>query len=85
MAEYVKSQKGKRKLCLGPFMFAEVSGGADKKEIWKCEIRTCNARVHTKNDIVTYECGVHNYAPVHGKVAVTKARTEMKQLSKEAK
>jgi len=83
MAEYVTSQKGKRKLCLGPFMFVKVSDGADNKEIWKCEIRTCNARVHTKNDIVTFEFGVHTHAPVHGKVAVTKARAEMKQRAKD--
>ena len=69
MAEYMISQKGKIKFCLGLFMFVKASDGADNKEIWKCEIHTCNARVHTKNDIVTYKCGVHNLAPVHGKVA----------------
>src|SRR6218665_1348819 len=81
MAEFVRSQKGKRKLCLSEFMFVKVSDGADKKEIWKCEIRTCNSRVHTKNDIVISERGEHNHAPVHGKVAVTKARADMKQCA----
>ena len=65
-------------------MFVKASDGADNRDIQKCEIRTCNARVHTKNDIaVTNECGVHNHAPVHGKVAVTKARAEMKQRAED--
>ena len=83
MAEYVKYQKGKRKLCSSPFMFVKASDGADNKETWKCEIRTCKARVHTKNDIVTYACGVHNHAPVHGKVVVAKARAEVKQRTED--
>ena len=76
LAEFVKSQKGKRKLCLDKFMFVRVSDGADNKEIWKCD-------VHTKNSVVICERGVHNHAPMHGTVAVTKARADMKQRAED--
>ena len=83
MAGFVKSQKGKRKLCLGEFMFVRVRDGAGNKEIWKCDVRTCNARVHTKNSVVICERGVHNLASVHDKVAVTKIRADMKQRAED--
>ena len=58
-------------------MFVKHRSGAGGKEIWKCDVRTCHARVHTLNDNVVLEHGEHDHAPVHGKVAV--ARENMRQ------
>lgn len=46
-------------------------------------MRTCVTEVHMKNDIAILECGVHDHAPVHGKVTVAKTRVVLKQCGDE--
>ena len=79
MAEFIGSQKGRRKLSVGGFIFARNKSGADKKEIWLCQNTGCRARVHTlQNNIITY-VGEHNHSLLHGDKDVHVIRSAIKR------
>ena len=50
-------------------MYVKVRDGQMGKEIWKCDVRFCNSRVHTLKDVVVHLLGSHDHAPMHGRVA----------------
>lgn len=79
MATFITSQKGKRKLVLNSYIFRKEKTGADSKEIWSCETRGCNARLHTLHDAIVKGPTDHNHAPVHGKADVETVRIGMKR------
>jgi hypothetical protein len=62
MATFIVSQKGNRKLVLGEFLFTKKRNGANGKEIWVCEERTCQSGLHTKDDVVVQAPTAHNHA-----------------------
>jgi hypothetical protein len=74
MLRFITSQKGARKLVLDGYMFQKEKDGSNNKEIWRCEIRTCKARAHSKADQLVNQHGAHNHAVVHGKSEVEIAR-----------
>lgn len=82
MAQFVNSQKGQRKLVLENCMYVKVRDGQKGKEIWNCDVRSCNSRVHTLNDIIVNRLGEHDHTPTHGRVAVVLARNAMKNVPK---
>ena len=57
MLEFVTSQKGTRKLVVNGFMFTKHKIGGKGQEIWRCESRSCQFRMHTFNDDVVKELG----------------------------
>jgi hypothetical protein len=79
MLRFVPSQKGGRKLVLDGFMYQKEKDGSDNKEIWRCEVRTCKARVHSAEDRLVIQYGEHNHTVVHGKVLVETVRASMKR------
>lgn len=79
MLEFITSQKGTRKLVAQGYLFTKQKDGSDGKEIWRCERRTCKARVHTKNLEIIYEVGTHSHTVTHGQVEVEAARANMKR------
>lgn len=84
MLSFLVSQKGTRKLVYGEFMFTKERKGSGNKEIWRCETRTCHARLHTQEDQVIQETGQHNHAAVHGKSNVERVRADIKQRATES-
>ena len=79
MLEFVTSQKGTRKLVVQNYLFTKNTDGSDGKELWRCERRTCKARLHTQANAIVREVGVHNHMVIHGQVEVEKARASMKR------
>jgi FLYWCH zinc finger domain len=78
MLRFVPSQKGGRKLVLDGFLYQKEKDGSENKEIWRCEVQTCKARVHSVGDRLVSQYGDHNHTVVHGKVLVETARGSMK-------
>ena len=79
MLEFVTSQKGTRKLIVQGYFFTKHSVNGDGKSLWRCEKRTCTARVHTKDDEIVHEVATHNHTVTHGQVEVERARAGMKR------
>ena len=79
MLEFVTSQKGTRKLVVQGYLFTKHSDGSDGKIFWRCENRTCKARVHTQENQIVHEVETHNHTVTHGKVEVERARASMKR------
>jgi len=79
MLEFITSQKGYRKLVISGFIFTKNSIGSDGKELWRCEIKTCHARAHTRDEKIIRELGYHNHAVTHGRVEVEATRCSMKR------
>jgi len=77
------SQKGTRKLKIDGFLFTKHRDGQDGKIIWRCESRTCGARVHSRNDRLLQQVGDHNHAIQHGKAEIESVRSEMKEFAKQ--
>jgi hypothetical protein len=67
MLEFITSLKGTRKLVVLGYLFTKNANGSDGKEFWRCEVRTCKARVHTRDDFMLLEVGVHNHTVIHGR------------------
>ena len=76
--EFITTQKNTRKLKILNFMFTKHRDGSDDVEIWRCEVRTCRKRVHTRNNRIVHENGEHNHAVVHGKAEVEETRALMR-------
>ena len=79
MLEFITSQKGTRKLVVLGYLFTKNANGSDDKEFWRCEVRTCKARIHTRGDSILLEVGVHNHTVIHGRVSVERTRQNMKR------
>lgn len=79
MLEFVTSQKGTRKLVVNGSLFNKQSDGSEDKELWRCERRTCKARIHTRANTIVMEVGLHNHVVTHGQVEVERARSNMKR------
>ena len=75
--EFITSQKNTRKLKILNFLFTKHRDGSDGVEIWRCEVRTCRRRVHTRNNRIVHENGEHNHAVVHGKAEIEQTRSIM--------
>ena len=82
MLTFVTSQKGTRKLISHGFLFTKHIDGSDGKEIWRCERRSCKARLHTQMNSIVLEVGAHNHTVTHGQVEVKTARANMKRSAK---
>ena len=83
MAKFIESQKGKRKLILGEYMYTKEKNGADGKEIWVRELRSCKSRIHTKAHDIVQQPTEHNHAPRHWKAAVAEVLADMKKCAEE--
>ena len=84
MLKFVTSQKGTRKLISQGFLFTKHIDGSDGKEIWRCERRSCKARLHTQMNSIVLEVGAHNHTVTHGQVEVETARANMKRRAESA-
>ena len=85
MLEFITSQKGTRKLVVLGYLFTKNKDGSDGKEFWRCDIRTCNARVHTRGNVILLEYGVHNHTVIHGRITVEATRSRMKRRAETTK
>ena len=79
MLEFITSQKGTRKLVVLGYLFTNNKDGSDGKEFWRCDIRTCKARVHTRGNFILLEIGIHNHTVIHGRITVEATRSRMKR------
>ncbi|KAL3885701.1 hypothetical protein ACJMK2_025747 [Sinanodonta woodiana] len=79
MLEFAASQKINRKLIVQGYIFTKHSENNDGKSLWRCEKRTCTARVHIKDDEIIHEVATHNHTLTHGQVEVERARSGMKR------
>src|SRR5688572_15077134 len=79
MLAFVTSQKGTSKLIVEGYIFTKHSDGTDGKLLWRCEKRTCKARVHTKDNEIVHKVETHNHTVTHGQVEVERARAGMKR------
>lgn len=79
MLEFVTSQKGTRKLVDQGYLYTKNTDGSDGKELWRCDKRTCKARLHTQANAIICRVGVHNHTVMHGQVEVETARANMKR------
>ena len=59
-------------------MFTKEKHGSEGKEIWRCEMRSCRCRIHSKGDQKVQEIGAHNHALSRGKLDVERVRSNMK-------
>ena len=85
MLEFLTSQKGTKKLVLNSFLFTKHRPGLNVSEIWRCEVRTCRVRIHSKHNDLISTVNKHNHAAFHGKTAVANVRTAMKRRAEETK
>ena len=60
------------------FIFTKHEDESDDVEIWRCEVRTCRRRVHTRNNGIGYANGEHNHAVVHSKAEVEETSALMR-------
>lgn len=85
MLRFFDSQKGNRKLSLSNFLYTKEKSASDRKTIWRCEKRTCKARLHlSHNDEIVFGPTAHLHAPIHGKYSVAVARSNMNRRARES-
>ena len=83
MLEFLTFQKGTKKLVLNSFLFTKHRPGLNGSEIWRCEVRTCRVKIHTKDNDVISTVNEHIHAAFHGKIAVANVRTAIKRRAEE--
>jgi len=64
---------------LDAYIYSKQRNGANGKEIWMCEVRTCKSRMHTLADVIVKPPNDHSHAPLHGKDRVEELRENMKR------
>ena len=64
-------------------MITKHEDGANVKEIWHCDYRTCKAPVIIQNDSIVLESGNLAHAVVNGKATIDRALAGMKRLTEE--
>ena len=78
----IKSSKGRDKLSFDGFIYNFQRESNDKKQ-WRCEVKSCKARLHTTGFNVLKKLGEHSYSVEIGKEEVFEFRAGVKRRARE--
>ena len=73
----VKSSKGNEKLSHDGYLYI-FHRGTEKRE-WRCDVRGCEARMHTVDENIVKKSGEHSHSKEHGKAEVAKVKERIKK------
>ena len=73
----VKSSKGNEKLSHDGYLYI-FHRGTEKRE-WRCDVRGCEARMHTVDENIVKKSGGHSHSKEHGKAEVAKVKERIKK------
>jgi hypothetical protein len=81
--QFVETAKGKKKAILDGYMYTLEKVVADKS-YWRCDNRSCNARLHSKNNVVVLQPTAHRlHAPSAASIASAVVTGEVRKKAGE--